>query len=62
MKSKGYTVSYDSTDYETHKELYLTTFMKLINSYKKGNYLLSREEDKILIIKNKTNDNVINSH
>ncbi len=61
MKNKGYNIFYNNDDFNLNKELYLKAFLNLINNYKKGNYLLNREDNKIIIIKNKTNDNLINS-
>ncbi len=56
MKTKGYNISYDNEDFDKFKELYLKSFMLLINNYKKGNYNLNRTDDKILITLTKTND------
>ncbi|MFI3251940.1 MAG: AAA family ATPase [bacterium] len=60
MKNKGYNLSYDNIDFESNKELYLKCFMNIINHYKKGSYTLNRSEQNIVIIKSKTNDNMIN--
>lgn len=61
MKNKGYVLSYDVNEYNCNKEMYLKTFITLINNYKKGSYSLSKNEKEIIITKNKTNEGMINS-
>ncbi len=61
MKTKGYTLSYDKNDFDSYKELYLKSFIELIEHHKKGIYNLQRDDMKIIITKTKINNNVINS-
>ncbi len=60
MNKKGYDINYNLDDYNSHKEMYLKCFMKLMNNYKKGSYELVRDNEKIIIKKEETNDNMTN--